>query len=233
MEVNGAPKQPGYKLSSKYLPLCSAEQRLIQVWNYLRVSKWWQNFHFWVNYPFKLIMTLKTVLSCSSFIQFNNIMNSCCLVIGMNYSSQNCRIYWFIIHMISGYNILITYKKHFSSPIVYLQKTIKQTKKSLFCDCTNHKFAARTTFVQNQKLQQTHANTYTHTGQMDWDQRELWDSNLFLTLAPTYTRLVYCLLMYLQSYRAANCKEVHSQRVHYKVQWFRDIKLMNRRIKSR
>ncbi len=27
MEVNGAPKQPGYKLSSKYLPLCSVEQR--------------------------------------------------------------------------------------------------------------------------------------------------------------------------------------------------------------
>ncbi len=26
MEVNGAPKQPGYKLSSKYLPLCSAEK---------------------------------------------------------------------------------------------------------------------------------------------------------------------------------------------------------------
>ncbi len=25
----------------------------IQVWNYLRVSKWWQDFHFWVNYPFK------------------------------------------------------------------------------------------------------------------------------------------------------------------------------------
>ncbi len=27
MEVNGAPKQPDYKLSSKYLPLCLAEQR--------------------------------------------------------------------------------------------------------------------------------------------------------------------------------------------------------------
>ncbi len=26
----------------------------IQVWNYLRLSKWWQNFHFWVNYPFKV-----------------------------------------------------------------------------------------------------------------------------------------------------------------------------------
>ncbi len=28
-------------------------KKFIQVWNYLRVSKWWQNFHFWVNYPFK------------------------------------------------------------------------------------------------------------------------------------------------------------------------------------
>ncbi len=27
MEVNGAPKQPGYKLSSKYLPLSLAEER--------------------------------------------------------------------------------------------------------------------------------------------------------------------------------------------------------------
>ncbi len=27
MEVSGAPKQPGYKLSSKYLPLCSEEQK--------------------------------------------------------------------------------------------------------------------------------------------------------------------------------------------------------------
>ncbi len=27
IEVNGALKQPGYKLSSEYLPLCSAEQR--------------------------------------------------------------------------------------------------------------------------------------------------------------------------------------------------------------
>ncbi len=27
-------------------------KKFIQVWNYLRVSKLWQNFHFWVNYPF-------------------------------------------------------------------------------------------------------------------------------------------------------------------------------------
>ncbi len=56
MEVNGAPKQPDYKLSSEYLPLCSGRTKtFIQVWNYLRVIKWWQNFHFWVNYPFKII----------------------------------------------------------------------------------------------------------------------------------------------------------------------------------
>ncbi len=29
-------------------------KKFIQVWNYLRVSKWWQHFHFWVNYPFKI-----------------------------------------------------------------------------------------------------------------------------------------------------------------------------------
>ncbi len=31
----------------------SRANTFIQVWNYLRVSKWWHNFHFWVNYPFK------------------------------------------------------------------------------------------------------------------------------------------------------------------------------------
>ncbi len=32
--------------------------KFIQVWNYLRVSKWWQNFHFWVNYPFNTVTYL-------------------------------------------------------------------------------------------------------------------------------------------------------------------------------
>ncbi len=31
----------------------SRTKTFIQVWNYLRVSKWWQNFHFWVHCPFK------------------------------------------------------------------------------------------------------------------------------------------------------------------------------------
>ncbi len=39
-----------FKISSSVF--CRTK-KFIQVWNYLRVSKWWQNFHFWVNYPFK------------------------------------------------------------------------------------------------------------------------------------------------------------------------------------
>jgi len=33
---------------SYYLLICSTE-----VWKDMRVSRWWQVFHFWVNYPFK------------------------------------------------------------------------------------------------------------------------------------------------------------------------------------
>ncbi len=44
MEVNGAPKQPDYKLSSKYVPLCSEQRSLY------RFGTTWG----WVNdnYPF-------------------------------------------------------------------------------------------------------------------------------------------------------------------------------------
>ncbi len=40
----------------------SRTKTFIQVWNYLRLSKWWQNFHFWVNYPFKTPSTLMLML---------------------------------------------------------------------------------------------------------------------------------------------------------------------------
>ncbi len=35
-------------------------KKFIQVWNNIRVSKWWQNTHFEVNYAFKLQNGLKT-----------------------------------------------------------------------------------------------------------------------------------------------------------------------------
>ncbi len=43
--------QTFFKISSFVF---SRTKKFIQVWNYLRVSKWWQNFHFWVNYPFNV-----------------------------------------------------------------------------------------------------------------------------------------------------------------------------------
>ncbi len=42
--------------------------KFIEVCNYLRVSKWWQNFHFWVNYPFN-----KSVLYFLYICQMYNI----------------------------------------------------------------------------------------------------------------------------------------------------------------
>ncbi len=48
MEVNGAPKQPAYKLSSAYLPLCSAEQRHSHRFG---TTGWVNHFHFRGNYP--------------------------------------------------------------------------------------------------------------------------------------------------------------------------------------
>ncbi len=42
--------QTFFKISSFVF---SRTNTFIQVWIYLRMSKWWQNFHFWVNYPFK------------------------------------------------------------------------------------------------------------------------------------------------------------------------------------
>ncbi len=54
MEANGAPKQPDYKLSLKKSSFVFGRTtEFIQVWKYLKESKWWQNFYFiCVNYPF-------------------------------------------------------------------------------------------------------------------------------------------------------------------------------------
>ncbi len=63
-----------FKLFFKISPLCS-DKHIHTGWIYLKVSKWWQNFHFWVNYPFKIcgikkwgvcLMFLKIIWSLSS-----------------------------------------------------------------------------------------------------------------------------------------------------------------------
>ncbi len=59
MEVNGCRRLFGYQHSSKYLILC-----------WVSTGEWWQNYHFGMNYPFKLQNNKQTLhqvqLYCSS-----------------------------------------------------------------------------------------------------------------------------------------------------------------------
>ncbi len=45
-----------------FVIIYSRTKKFIQFWNYLRVSKWWQNCHFWVNYPFKSILITAAII---------------------------------------------------------------------------------------------------------------------------------------------------------------------------
>ncbi len=67
MEVNVAPKQPGYKRSSKYLPLCSAEQR-----NSYRFGTTWG----WVNYDIIFIFGWTIPLSLNNISDQTYCINS-------------------------------------------------------------------------------------------------------------------------------------------------------------
>ncbi len=63
MEVNGAPEllfPTFFRISSFVI---SRTKTFIKVWNYLTVSKLWQNFQFWVNYPFNIIYEAKACIS--------------------------------------------------------------------------------------------------------------------------------------------------------------------------
>ncbi len=51
--------QTFFKLSSFVF---GRTNKFIQVWNYLRVSKWWQKFNFWVNCPFNAEIRLKVIV---------------------------------------------------------------------------------------------------------------------------------------------------------------------------
>jgi len=50
------------------------KKKIIQVWNNLRVSKWWPNFHFEVNYSFKMrlffFFAFKNILCISEGLHF-------------------------------------------------------------------------------------------------------------------------------------------------------------------
>ncbi len=63
-------KQHFFKISSFVF---SRTNTFIQVWNYLRVSKRWHNFHFWVNNPFRATC-LCINLFCSDIIERRRIV---------------------------------------------------------------------------------------------------------------------------------------------------------------
>ncbi len=71
IEVNGAPKQPGYKLSSKYLPLCSAEQthsyRFGTTWGWVNDDR---IFIFGWTIPLRLTLNIKLQNLTSIFVLF-------------------------------------------------------------------------------------------------------------------------------------------------------------------
>jgi len=69
-------KLPFFKISSFVL---IKSKKLIQVWNKLRVSKWWLDFHFWANYPFN---GLKTILDFG--LQYGGL----CYVTDLRYMSR-------------------------------------------------------------------------------------------------------------------------------------------------
>ncbi len=58
--------QTFFKISSFVF---SRTKKFIQVWNYLRVSKWLQDFHFWVNCPFKLTVILRNAAQFTQYIK--------------------------------------------------------------------------------------------------------------------------------------------------------------------
>jgi len=49
----------------------SRRKKLIQVCNNLRVNKWWQNFHFWVEYPFKIPLKCLETLFIQLSIEYS------------------------------------------------------------------------------------------------------------------------------------------------------------------
>ncbi len=96
MEVNGAPKQRDYNLSSKYVPLCSAEQR-----NSYRFGTTWG----WVNDDRIFIF------GCT--VSLKNMQNSVFLIIQKLTVVSGFHVSW--VHSI-GIIVFLLYKLYFLSP---------------------------------------------------------------------------------------------------------------------
>ncbi len=66
----------------------------IPVWIYLRMSTWWQHFHFWVNYPFK-IRTL--LFKKCVFHSFRKLFSSCSISYLNTVSQTYLRLHLYLV----------------------------------------------------------------------------------------------------------------------------------------
>ncbi len=82
-----------FKMSSF---MYNRRKKLIQVWNSLIVSKWWQKYNFWVNFHFNLHLKWSHfILRSNSHINYDFCLNKlliCCLLI-VSYGVVKFR-YW-------------------------------------------------------------------------------------------------------------------------------------------
>jgi len=67
--------QSFFKISSFVF---SSRKKLIQVCSNLRVSKWWKNFYFWVEYPFKIELAALAQKEYTCFVS----LRASCLWVG-------------------------------------------------------------------------------------------------------------------------------------------------------
>ncbi len=64
----------------------------IQVWKYLRLSKWWQKFHFWMNYPFKCYQWFAPLM--------NGIVNQGSKIIGIKQTGLSYSFDQFVLQKV-------------------------------------------------------------------------------------------------------------------------------------
>ncbi len=94
MGVNGAPKQPWLQTCFRISSLVFGRANtFIHVWKYSRLSKWWQKFHFWMNYPFKCYQWFAPSM--------NGIVNQGSKIIGIKQTGLSYSFDQFVLQKVS------------------------------------------------------------------------------------------------------------------------------------
>ncbi len=68
-----------------------------QVWNNIRVSKWWYHSHFWMNYPFKCLTNNDVIVIFANWLFCKLVMIKITIIITILASVPTCNIVLFFI----------------------------------------------------------------------------------------------------------------------------------------